>query len=178
MVSYSLNNPLRSPVKYTGQDSENRKYFKVHRDYFIFLMSLAPLTYARVCSNVISFVTLQNWVWKEEKGWVTVNLHLMLDCQHTWPSHFSHHPEPPHTPAKESLTLCCILCSKISKHLTLFTIWLFTVDREHFAHHCNSAASGMRGSISGREQGLHEGSKNKVLNVMFLTRLGGNSRQR
>lgn len=95
---------------------------------------------------------------------------MLLDCQHTWPSHFAHHPVPPHTPAKEQLTLSCIypLVKDLHAPNVVHHLIIYCSHREHFTHHCNAATPGIRG----REQVLHKGSKHKVLNIMFLISFG------
>lgn len=129
--------------------------------------------------NALSFVRLKNWVWKEEKGWLTVSLQLLLlDSQHSCLSHFTHHPEPTYTPAKEGLTLCCILCPKISKHLMKFTTWLFTVYTKSIL--LTIAIQPPLGwkTVLGRKHVLPWGSKPKVWNIMFLIKLRGNFREK
>lgn len=50
---------------------------------------------------------------------------------------------------------------------------IYGIYEEHFAHHCNSATSGMKDRILGEEHILPEGSKRKVLNNKFLIKLRG-----
>lgn len=55
---------------------------------------------------------------------------------------------------------------------------IYCIQKEHFAHRCNSATSGMKDSVLGREPVLLEGSKHELLNIMFLIKLRGNFRQK
>lgn len=66
---------------------------------------------------------------------------MLLGSEHSWTSHFIHHPEPTYTPAKEWLYP---LFKDLRVPNKIHHLLIYGIYKEYFAHHCNSAASGMK----------------------------------
>lgn len=159
---------------------EGGRFFKATEIYFVNVFDTLYLYNSKSFSNVL-FVTVKNKKGTKRGKWMAQCKPSAYIVSLNTPGHFdfTHHPEPTHTPSKEWLTFMLYLLSKeLQASNLIHHLIIYCIQKEHLAHHCNSATSGMKDSVLGRDHVLLERSKHKLLNIMFLIKLRGNFRQK